>query len=251
MLKANNITVAYDGYTVLDNVSFDLSPGSWLMVAGPNGAGKSTLAKALAQSIPYKGTVTLGGKDARQLKPAALAKKLGMLEQNNHVGYSFSVSEIVRLGRYSYRPTPFSDTSDGDEEQVQTALRYVGLENLSDRSIMTLSGGEVQRVFLAQLIAQDPEILILDEPTNHLDLIYQKQVLELVSRWIREKNRSVISVVHDLSLVKAFGTDVLLLSGGRTVAFGKADEVLRDENLDKAYGMPVRDWMRSLLSQWE
>ena len=127
----------------------------------------------------------------------------------------------------------------------------MGLENLSDRSIMTLSGGEVQRVFLAQLIAQDPEILILDEPTNHLDLIYQKQVLELVSRWIREKNRSVISVVHDLSLVKAFGTDVLLLSGGKTVAFGKADEVLRDENLDKAYGMPVRDWMRSLLSQWE
>ncbi len=251
MLKANNITVAYDGYTVLDNVSFDLSPGSWLMVAGPNGAGKSTLAKALAQSIPYKGTVTLGGKDARQLKPAALARKLGMLEQNNHVGYSFSVSEIVRLGRYSYRPTPFSDTSEGDEERVKKALAYVGLENLSDRSIMTLSGGEVQRVFLAQLIAQDPEILILDEPTNHLDLIYQKQVLELVSQWIRQENRSVISVVHDLSLVKAFGTDVLLLSGGRTVAFGKADEVLCDENLDRAYGMPVRDWMRSLLHQWE
>ena len=251
MLTANNITVAYDGYTVLDNVSFDLSPGSWLMVAGPNGAGKSTLAKALAQSIPYKGTVTLGGENARHIKPALLAKKLGMLEQNNHVGYSFSVSEIVRLGRYSYRPTPFSDTSEGDEERVKKALAYVGLENLSDRSIMTLSGGEVQRVFLAQLIAQDPEILILDEPTNHLDLIYQKQVLELVSQWIRQENRSVISVVHDLSLVKAFGTDVLLLSGGKTVAFGKADEVLRDENLDKAYGMPVRDWMRSLLSQWE
>ncbi len=251
MLKANNITVAYDGYTVLDNVSFDLSPGSWLMVAGPNGAGKSTLAKALAQSIPYKGTVTLGTENARHIKPALLAKKLGMLEQNNHVGYSFSVSEIVRLGRYSYRRTPFSDTCDGDEEQVYRALEYVGLSHLSDRSIMTLSGGEVQRVFLAQLIAQDPEILILDEPTNHLDLIYQKQVLELVSGWIKEKNCSVISVVHDLSLVKAFGTDVLLLSGGRTVAFGKADKVLTDENLNKAYGMPVRDWMRSLLSQWE
>jgi iron complex transport system ATP-binding protein len=76
-------------------------------------------------------------------------------------------------------------------------------------------------------------------------------LLELVKNWVRQENRSVISVVHDLSLVKAFGTDVLLLSGGKTVAFGKADEVLRDENLDKAYGMPVRDWMRSLLSQWE
>jgi iron complex transport system ATP-binding protein len=76
-------------------------------------------------------------------------------------------------------------------------------------------------------------------------------VLELVSQWIRQENRSVISVVHDLSLVKAFGTDVLLLSGGRTVAFGKASDVLCDENLDRAYGMPVRDWMRSLLHQWE
>ena len=251
MLKAENITVTYDGYTVLDKVIFDLKKGSWLMVAGPNGAGKSTLAKALAQSIPYEGRVIVGSHDARDIKPAALAKKLGMLEQNNHVGYSFSVSEIVRLGRYSYRRTPFSDTTEGDEEQIQKALEYVGLSHLSDRSIMTLSGGEVQRVFLAQLIAQDPEILILDEPTNHLDLIYQKQVLELVASWVQKENRSVISVVHDLSLVKAFGTDVLLLSGGKTVAFGKTEDVLTDENLNRAYGMQVREWMQQLLGQWK
>ncbi|MBR4955548.1 MAG: ABC transporter ATP-binding protein [Clostridia bacterium] len=251
MLRAENITVAYDGYTVLDKVSFELKKGSWLMVAGPNGAGKSTLAKALAQSIPYEGKVIVGAHDARDIKPALLAKKLGMLEQNNHVGYAFSVSEIVRLGRYSYRRTPFSDTTEGDEEQIQKALEYVGLTHLADRSIMTLSGGEVQRVFLAQLIAQDPEILILDEPTNHLDLIYQKQVLELVAGWVQKENRSVISVVHDLSLVKAFGTDVLLLSGGKTVAFGKAEDVLTDSNLNAAYGMQVRPWMQHLLGQWK
>ena len=251
MLKAENISVSYDEYKVLDDVSFTLSPGSWLMVAGPNGAGKSTLAKALSQAIPYKGKITADGVDISTLKPAVLAKKLGMLEQNNHVGYSFSVSEIVRLGRYSYRRSPFSDGHDSDEEHIARALEYTGLTHLAHRSILTLSGGEVQRVFLAQLIAQDPQILILDEPTNHLDLIYQKQVLELVKDWIKQTNRSVISVVHDLSLAKAYGTHVLLLSKGKKVAFGRPDEVLCDKYLDEAYNMPVREWMRSLLKQWE
>ena len=251
MLKAENISVAYDGFTVLANVSFTLSPGSWLMVAGPNGAGKSTLAKAIAQSIPYRGKISIDGVNIASLKPSVLAKKLGMLEQNNHVGYSFSVSEIVRLGRYAYRRTPFSDTDKSDEDQIAKALEYTGLSHLSDRSILTLSGGEIQRVFLAQLIAQDPEILILDEPTNHLDLIYQKQVLELVRDWIQAGSRSVISVIHDLSLAKAYGTEVLLLSKGKTVAFGKTEEVLCDKNLNSAYGMPVRDWLTGLLSQWK
>ena len=98
---------------------------------------------------------------------------------------------------------------------------------------------------------QDPQILILDEPTNHLDLIYQKQVLELVKDWVKQTNRSVISVVHDLSLAKAYGTHVLLLSKGKKVAFGRPDEVLCDKYLDEAYNMPVREWMRSLLKQWE
>ena len=251
MLKAENISVSYDGFTVLDNVSFTLSPGSWLMVAGPNGAGKSTLAKAISQTAPYTGSITLDGADTAVMKPSVLAKKLGMLEQNNHVSYAFSVSEIVRLGRYAYRRTPFSDSSGSDEEHIARALEHTGLSHLKDRSVLTLSGGELQRVFLAQLMAQDPDILILDEPTNHLDLKYQKQVLELVSDWVKGSGRSVISVIHDLSLVKAYGTDVLLLSGGRRIAFGKTQEVLTDENLDAAYGMCVRDWMKKLLKQWE
>ena len=251
MLKAENITVSYDGNTVLDHVSFTLPQGNWLMVAGPNGAGKSTLARALAQSISYKGNVLYENIDLSSLKPAQLARKLGMLEQSNHLGYSFTVSEIVRLGRYSYRPTPFSKADDNDEVLIEKALEYTGLTELASRSVLTLSGGELQRVFLAQLFAQDPEILILDEPTNHLDLVYQKGILDLVKRWVNGTNRSVVSVVHDLSLAKAYGDRVLLLSQGKAVAEGTPDEVFSDQHLNDVYGMDVRGFLTSLLNQWE
>ena len=251
MLKAENITVSYDGSTVLDNVSFILPKGSWLMVAGPNGAGKSTLARALAQGVPYSGKVIYDGVDIASLKPAQLARKLGMLEQSNHLGYSFTVSEIVRLGRYAYRSSPFSKADSDDESLIEKALEYTGLTQLAERSVLTLSGGELQRVFLAQLFAQDPEILILDEPTNHLDLVYQKGVLDLVRQWVKGTGRSVISVVHDLSLARAYGDKALLLSQGKAVAEGAPCDVFCDENLNAVYRMDVRGFLTSLLDQWK
>ena len=250
MLEAKNITVSYDENTVLDNVNFSLPQGTWMMVAGPNGAGKSTLAKAVAQSVDYKGQILSSGVNIAALKPAQLAKKMGMLEQNNHIGYSFTVSEIVRLGRYAYRRTPFSKAENGDEEIIAKALEYTGLANLAERSALTLSGGELQRVFLAQLFAQDPEILILDEPTNHLDLVYQKQILDLVKQWVKGTSRSVISVVHDLSLARAYGDKALLLSHGKVIAEGSPSEVFTDDNLNSVYNMDVRGFLSSLYSQW-
>ena len=125
-----------------------------------------------------------------------------------------------------------------------------GLTELENKSVLQLSGGELQRVFLAQLFSQDPKIMILDEPMNHLDLVYQKQLLGLVSDWLKTPGRAVISVMHDLSLAKAFGTKVLLLQHGRVVADGPAGEVLTREHLSQVYGMDVHEWMNELLSQW-
>lgn len=250
MLKAENITVTYGSNTVLDKASFTLPESTWMMVAGPNGAGKSTLAKAVAQSVTYSGRIFADGVDIATFKPAQLAKKLGMLEQNNHLGYSFTVEEIVRLGRYAYRRTPFSKTDDRDEEIIQKALECTGLLSIANRDSLTLSGGELQRVFLAQLFAQDPEILILDEPTNHLDLVYQKQILDLVKQWVMGTNRSVISVVHDLSFARAYGDKALLLSNGKVVCEGTPDEVFTDANLNSVYNMDVRAFLSSLYSQW-
>ena len=251
MLEVRDLTVRFGEHTVVDQVSFSLPEGRWLMLIGPNGAGKSTIVNAVAQSVGYTGTIFFCGADVHRMRPTELARNIGILAQNHSVGYSFTVEEVVRLGRYSYAPGIFSRHSDLDEENVQRALDLTGIRPLMEQSVLTLSGGELQRTFLAQLLAQNPRLLILDEPTNHLDLVYQKQVFALIREWLAEPGRTVISVVHDLSLARAYGTDALLLNGGRAVYSGSIEGAFAPETLNAVYSMDVREWMRSLLEQWE
>ncbi len=250
MLKVENLTVTYGDLTILHDVSFRLEPGEWLMIVGPNGAGKSTLINAVTGGAPAKGRVFFEGKDIRAMKSYELARSVGVLSQSHFVGYSFSVEEVVRLGRYAYAPTIFSRHS-GEEQAVRAALEQTGLYEQRRQNVLTLSGGELQRTFLAQTFAQDPQLLLLDEPTNHLDLVYQKQVFELIQTWLEKKDRAVISVVHDLSLARAYGTRALLLDRGQVVADGPMDRVFSDEVLNRVYRMDVRDWMMKMLAQWK
>ena len=250
MLKVENLSVAYGDLTILNGVSFDLAPGEWLMIVGHNGAGKSTLINAITGSAPAKGDVFFEGRNTRTMKPHELARGIGVLAQSHFVGYSFSVEEVVRLGRYAYAPTIFSHHS-GEEDAVRQALEQTGLWEQRRQSVLTLSGGELQRTFLAQTFCQDPRLLLLDEPTNHLDLVYQKQVFELIQDWLKKEGRAVVSVVHDLSLARAYGTRAILLDRGQVVADGPMDAVFSDEVLDRVYRMDVRDWMLRMLDQWK
>ena len=250
MLTVQNITVRYGERSVVSDVSFTLSEGQWLMLVGPNGAGKSTLISAVAQSAPYAGHVELDGRDVRAFKSMELARLVGVLAQKHHAGYAFTVEEIVRLGRYAYRGG-FLSARDGEEQQrVEAALKQTGMEALRQQSILSLSGGELQRAFLAQTFAQNPRILLLDEPANHLDLVYQKRVFSLLREWLAKPGRAVLSVVHDLSLARRYGTHALLLSGGHCVAQGELNDVLMPDKLAQVYDMDVYGWMRELLAQW-
>ena len=250
MLEVKDLTVAFGERKVVDSVSFTLEEGHWLMLIGPNGAGKSTIVNAVAQSVDYTGQVLYNGRDLKQFKPTQLARNIGILSQNHSVGYGFTVEEVVRLGRYSYAPGIFSRHSDADEESVERALELTGIRELLHQSVLTLSGGELQRTFLAQLLAQDPKILILDEPTNHLDLVYQKQIFALIREWLGQSGRAVISVVHDLSLARAYGTDAVLLQKGRPIMTGPISDAFDPGTLNRVYSMDVGGWMRQMLSQW-
>lgn len=251
MLNAENMTVRYGENTIVKAISFDVLEGQWLMLVGPNGAGKSTIVNAIAQGVPYSGNVTFGGKDVRRMKPSEFAKNCGILTQTHNVNYSFTVEEIIRLGRYSYSGGLFAKSSSNDDKAVEEAARLTGMLSLMQQSVLTLSGGELQRTFLAQLFAQNPKLLILDEPSNHLDLVYQRQIFELTREWLAHSGRAVISVVHDLSLAKKYGTHALLLHNGRIEAFDTADKVLTRANLNTVYSMDVYAWMQSQLTIWK
>jgi iron complex transport system ATP-binding protein len=251
MLEVKNLTVQYGSLKIVDNLSFTVRPREWLMVVGPNGAGKSTVVSAISQGVRYSGKILFYSRDVSKMKPKTAAKHFGVLTQSHAVGYSFTVEEVVRLGRYAFSKGMFSPRDKENADKINTAIKMTGMEPYRKQSVLTLSGGELQRTFLAQLLAQDPQLLILDEPTNHLDLVYQKQVFELIKNWIRDTDRAVMSVVHDLSLAKAYGTHALLLDRGRAVSLGEIGSVLTPQHLNEVYSMDVFAWMRQMLSQWD
>ena len=251
MLQGEHITVRYGSFTVVDDLSFRLEEGQWLMLAGPNGAGKSTLIETISQGAPYSGSILWKDQDIRKLKPAQLARNIGVLAQKNNVGYAYTVEEVVGLGRYAYKAGLFSGRDDDGKAEVEKALDITGLTELRHASMLTLSGGETQRVFLAQVFAQNPQVLILDEPANHLDLKYQQHIFSLIREWLKEPGRAVLSVVHDLSLARKYGTHAILLDHGKTVSRGLIADVMTPDNLKQVYGMDVYAWMQEMLSQWQ
>lgn len=251
MLSGKHVTVRYGDFTAVNDLSFHLEPGQWLMLAGPNGAGKSTLIEAVARGVPYAGAIEWAGRDIRTLKPAQLARSIGVLSQKNAVGYAYTVEEVVGLGRYAYRAGFLSGKDDAGKARIERALELTGLTELRKASMLTLSGGETQRAFLAQVFAQDPQVLILDEPANHLDINYQQHIFSLIQSWVKEPGRAVLSVVHDLSLARRYGTHALLMHRGKCVSQGPIRDVLTPDHLRQVYGMDVYAWMRDMLSQWQ
>lgn len=251
MLEANNISVNLGGKTIVSDVSFSIEAREKLMLIGPNGAGKTTLIRAVMRSIPHGGHAVLFGRDIAHYKPLELARHIGVLTQHHYPQFSYSVREVVSLGRYPYRTGMFSGLTKKDEESISRAMKLTGIEHLADTTIMTLSGGELQRVFLAQLFAQDPSVLILDEPTNNLDLSYQIAIFDIIDEWVENYGKAVIAVIHDLNMVYKYATKALLMNNGQCHAYGTANEVLSPGNLNSVYNVDIASWMKGLLKHWE
>ena len=249
MLKLENVSVTLGKKKIVEDVSLQLEAGQWLMLCGPTGAGKSTLIRAMSRAVPYAGRILLRGEEIRRIRADRFARAVGVLPQHNGVDFAFTVEEIVRMGRYAHRPGLFRADS-GGEASVGEALEITGLTDLRRASALTLSGGELQRVFLAQVFAQRPDILLLDEPANHLDLKYQQQIFGLIADWLSQGGRAVITVVHDLSLARRYGTRALLLHQGRAAAQGDIETVFSPDTLRPVYGMNVHAWMREALGMW-
>ncbi len=157
---------------------------------------------------------------------------------------------MVALGRYAHL-SAWSKRDDLGAQKVDEAIRLCGLDGLREQNVLTLSGGELQRSFLAQVFAQDAPLLLLDEPVSHLDLSFQQSIFDLVSLWLKTPGRAVLSVVHDLLLARKYGTHALLMREGRVLASGDIASAFRQENLEKVYGMDVGEWFKTLYQPWD
>ena len=182
------------------------------------------------------------------MKPRQLARRMAMLRQLSDLAYAYTVEEVVAMGRYAHRGLLQADN--GGAEAVERALQAVQLQDKRRQNILTLSGGERQRMLLAQVLCQEPDVLLLDEPGNHLDLRFQQELFLLIDAWRREPGHAVVSVVHDLSLARKFGTHALLLSSGRG-AYGEISAILTPSALESAWQMDVVGWLRSLGDVWQ
>ena len=239
LLSVHGLTVSYAAHTVLSDVSFEVARGDLVVVLGPNGAGKTTLLRTIAKVVsPKVGTVLLDGRDIVKLPVRQLMKTLSVVPQSEGSVFSFTVQDIVAMGRTPHL-SPLAPLSQKDWQIVREAMEATDVWELRDRLFTELSGGEQRRVLIAKALAQEPQLLLLDEPTANLDLHYQLEVVELIQRLNRERGITVLAVLHDLNLAAMMGHRFILMHRGRIYAVGNADEVLTPQNIQQVYGVPV------------
>ena len=250
MLNAEHLTCGYGGEPVVKDVSFRVREGEKLCVLGPNGCGKTTLLRALAGLLPCRGKLELAGAELRALPARQRAKKLALMSQLSPAAFDYTVYETVMLGRYAHqRGGPLGSESEADRKAVEDSLKLTGAWELRDRLVTRLSGGQLQRVFLARAFAQDPRVILLDEPTNHLDLRYQVELIDSLRLWAARPGRCIVGVFHDLDLALSFADTVLLLDRGSVLAHARMED-FDLSLLDGLYGMDVRGHMRAALERW-
>lgn len=238
-IDVRDVRVSFDGTEALTGASFFVPSGAWLGLIGPNGAGKSTLLRAIAGLLPHSGSISLGSDVVSLMPRRTVARLVSFVPQTPFIPRAMSVADYVLMGRTPYI-SYLGIESAADLEVVAEVLTSLELADLAERSLGSLSGGELQRAVLARALSQKAPILLLDEPTSALDVGHMQQVLELVDRLRTEHDLTVVSAMHDLTLAGQFAQSLVLLDGGHTVAAGSAATVLTEDIITAHYGATVK-----------
>ena len=242
-LTATDLNLGYDRTRVVHDVSLSITPGRVTALIGPNGSGKSTVLRSLARLHPIStGEVTIhaDGKDtpSSALTAKEFARVVTLLSQSRPHPSGVSVREVVAYGRHPHRKR-FAALTDADRASIDRALELTGTARMAERPVDQLSGGELQRVWLATCLAQDTGVLLLDEPTNHLDLRYQAEILDLMRELAEDHDTAIGVVLHDLGHAATVADHVVLLEQGRIRSAGTCEEVFTAEDLTEVYGLPI------------
>ncbi len=235
LLTINNLCGGYGKEFIIKDISFGIKRGDFLGIIGPNGSGKSTLLRLMSRVLtPEKGKIALEEKDINSMDLKEFCRKVAFVPQDTLINFSFSVEEIVLMGRIPHLKRLQFETKT-DFLIAQNALSLTDTLYLKEKDIDELSAGERQRVIIAKALTQEPILLLLDEPTSHLDIGHQIQILDLLRKLNREENLTIVMVLHDLNLASEYCNRIILLNEGRIFKEGLPEEVLTYQNIETVY----------------
>jgi len=234
IVAARNLTAGYPNGTVWREASFTVNRGEFVAIIGPNGAGKTTLFRLiLGLQQPLGGNIEIFNAEPRRGNPL-----IGYVPQRHGIDSETNI-ESLELVRLAFSGKNWGVSLSGrDREAALGAMKDVGAQDLAHRSLSVLSGGELQRIFLAEALVSGPELLLLDEPLSNLDLRHEKDLVQLVNSVVRSRNVTALLIAHNINPLLPFLDKVIFIANGK-VATGKPEEVLTSESLTALYGVPV------------
>lgn len=236
-LSISNLTFSYDKKkNILKGINTTFSPGKITAILGANGCGKSTLLNILSGVLkPNSGVIKLNGKDISTLKRIDIAKKIAVVHQSNTAPADMTVRKLVSAGRTPYHKFLHSFDKDTDNEAIHSAMLNTDIIDYADTPISNLSGGQMQRVWLALALAQQTGILLLDEITTYLDIHYQLEIMHLISELNKKHKLTILMVLHDINLALEFCDEVIIMKNGNIISQGNINDAINEEILNKAF----------------
>ncbi len=237
MIDIQNLSKQYGDSVVVDGVSLRIPAGGVTAIIGPNGAGKSTLLSMISRLLPMSaGRVIVDGLDVVTADSKALARRLAILRQDNHLPLRLSVRDLVAFGRFPYsggRPTM------DDKTHIDRAIDYMNLGALADRYLDELSGGQRQRAFVAMVLCQDTDYVLLDEPLNNLDMRHAVSMMKTLRQAAGELGKTVVLVLHDINFASCYADRIIAMRDGKVAYHGTPAELIRPEVLGDLYQLPM------------
>lgn len=234
-IKGENLQIDYGDYIAVANMDIQVKKGEITTIIGPNGSGKSTVLKALTRLLRYRnGAVYLDGRDIQSFDSKEFARQIGVLPQRHSAPPDFRVRDLVGYGRMPHQKW-YSKNTFEDDKIVDWAMQATGTWHLRDKSINECSGGESQRVWIATVLSQQPEILFLDEPTTYLDISHQLGTMKLIKELNRESGIGIVMVLHDLAQALEVSDRIIVISHGHKYSEGTPDEVITPKMMKEVY----------------
>lgn len=238
MIEVQAVGKQYLDKTVLAEIDLQLPKGELIAFIGPNGAGKSTLLSIMSRlQGDFSGQLYIDQGEIRAWDSKELAQRLAILKQSNQVQARITVAELVAFGRFPYSRGRLTAA---DDKLIHQALAEMHLTDLAEAEIQTLSGGQLQRAYIAMILAQDTEYILLDEPLNNLDMNHANQMMHLLRRLVTKLGKTVLLVIHDINFAAGFADEIIALKNGRLFKQGTVDEVITPAVLGELYEMEVK-----------